>query len=103
MAWEFRVGMKVVCIDDDFNAQGFVPVFVTDLPMRGNVYTISRIEADDDGIWLFLEEVASRIDVIGGWCEASFGSEGFRPLRERKTDISVFRALLNTNEKKVEA
>ena len=80
----FRVGQKVVCIKD---ATGIVnnlglPGFV-----KGRVYTISAFyEEDPYGLFLLAVELDQRVG--GQVC-------GFRPVVERKTDISIFTKMLN--------
>lgn len=79
----FQVGMKVVCIADrkgrtnDLGLPGFV---------KGRVYTISSFyEEAPYGLFLCVAELDQRVG--GQVC-------GFRPLVERKTDISILTALL---------
>lgn len=106
-AWEFHVGQKVCCISDvsKYRSAGHI------VPEVGKVYHISRIEAFKagqkvrsgagfvgrvvcDGVFLTLSELGDSV---------AFDADDFRPLRERKTSIECFRALLNPTEKKVEA
>lgn len=92
----FHVGQKVVCVNADFT-WGFEgpkgKVVPPCLPVLRGIYVVSGFaEADRFGAeQLFLEEFPdpSEEDRI------SFAKERFRPLAEHKTDIAVFRALLN--------
>ena len=81
----FRVGQKVVCV----NAAGFESFIA-----RGSVYQIRSINIEFGQIWLRLAEIAPRVD------QAGFCSTRFRPLVERKTDISIFKAMLTPAGKK---
>lgn len=84
----FRVGQKVVCVDASGspNLKG------------GSVYTVSALDLSP-GISLFDGAVA-QVGVL--LIEAkptfakSFDARRFRPVVERKTDISIFKDMLNT-------
>lgn len=86
----FRVGQKVVCIDDAPSASGVVSPF-----KNGDVLTIISImdgfsyRGHDLGL-LFAE-----VPCIGHY-DHGYSVARFRPVVERKTDISIFRAMLNT-------
>lgn len=87
----FYVGQKVVCVNDDPDNYGR-PVIV----VKGQVYTVSR--AFD---WLGVRALLFVEVSPGGepgWCASRF-----RPVVERKTDISIFTAMLNPSDKRVEA
>lgn len=72
----FRVGQKVVCVDDADTA------FVRE----GAVYTIVRVHSP----FVTLD----RLDLpAAGSMEGMYGRR-FRPVVERKTDISIFTELL---------
>lgn len=100
MAWEFHVGQRVVCIKvgqwDDPH-----PDYEHEYPKYGEVYTIADMGIWDGDVWLRLREV--NIPWSEEDYESCFWAGRFRPLRERKTSIECFRALLNPTEKKVEA
>lgn len=72
----FRVGQKVGCVD----AGGWPQISI------GTVYTVHSIN-NDYGCWLRLKEVNPE---LGG-----YRASRFRPIVERKTDISCFTAMLN--------
>lgn len=86
----FRVGQKVVCVDA-------MPKPTNSLGMHGlaekMIYTIRRISGGS--VWL--EEILrpSGWAVCRLFAECPYDARRFRPLVERKTDISVFTALLN--------
>lgn len=94
----FRIGQKIVCVDDVFTAADGGG----DLPKRGCVYTVRWIgcrptDGDTPGVMLY--------EIHGGFTpfgiEYCFAVHRFRPLVERKTDISIFKRMLNPS--KVEA
>jgi len=83
----FHVGQKVVCVDP------------TDDLVKDDIYTVTRVGTGLAG--------AAMIDVAesSGWCELmpAFFSHRFRPVVERKTDISVFQAMLTGKKVEVTA
>lgn len=86
-----RRGMKVVCIDDQYNAEF---AFLGSLVRKGAVYTISHIEAGlfPGHFGILLEEVDTN-----GWL---FDSRRFRPAVERKTSIEIFQRMLLPKKQK---
>lgn len=93
----FRVGQKVVCI------RGPLVSGVEDRPQPiiGQVYTVRcstpRIEKWSEwhrrhGGGIYLNEIVSPIHSDG--CECGFLACRFRPVVERKTDISCFTEIL---------
>ncbi len=90
----FRVGQKVVCVDSEMLIGIWAPDEVG--PIVGGIYTIRRIFLDYDGdaiVWL--NEIAR-----GPLAKAQHGDNAgylairFRPVVERKTDISIFTRML---------
>jgi hypothetical protein len=86
----FHVGQKVVCVVE-FDGHYGQEIF----PKRGGIYTVRTAEVEDDGQWIRLHEIvnpaakyAERFD------ECMFAACGFRPVVERKTDISIFKKML---------
>jgi hypothetical protein len=71
------------------------------LPEFGIIYTVRDLEVYDDSEWLRLDEIRNH-DVMehGRLIEPWFETVGFRPVVERKTDISVFAELLDTTKSK---
>lgn len=108
----FHVGQRVVCVEtwvDDPNRLGRMG---EEGPVAGHVYTIREIgmfhPMFPDSVNVRLVEIVNAArdycspsgDVFRTW-EPSFGAFRFRPVVDRKTDISVFQAMLTG--KKVEA
>lgn len=88
----FYVGQKVVCIDDKPDPLGR-PIWVK----KDEIYTISDIFFWCHCMALRLTEAPSNFNLIG------WKSDMFRPIVEKKTDISIFTALLNpANHKHLE-
>ena len=102
----FYVGQKVVCVDDDTaEADG-----VTRL-VNGRVFTIRRIATQfsrpgwvshprykGQGPFVWLTEISGR--ALG---DTPYNASRFRPVVERKTDISALKALLNPSREEVSA
>lgn len=84
----FRVGQKVVCIDDSTDSS----------VKRGNVYTVTETfdawsrSLKKRGQGLRLEGVIPPIGFTG------HSSDYFRPAVDKKTDISIFKEMLKTKE-----
>ncbi len=92
----FRVGQKVVCIKANFyNPQYKLP---HNLPKVGDIYTIRNMDigtCGDDGVpqvALMFHELVYPVLKCG--FEFSFSASSFRPLVDRKTDISIFTRML---------
>lgn len=93
----FHVGQKVVCITDDF----WHPLahLVPHLPRKGGLYHVRGyapligdpcVMPGASFIWL-----AEIVNPGSSGQEPSFAAYCFRPVIERKTDISVFTKLLS--------
>jgi hypothetical protein len=84
----FRVGQKVVCVDIRPTQSGLkIPL------TKGEIYTISAMDTTPDefgGLAFYLAE--------NDW--SVFYHWRFRPIVERKTDISIFKAMLTPAGKK---
>lgn len=81
----FHVGMKVITVDD------------TDTPCvrNGDVFTVAQV--GDEFLWL-----VERLRVWSvGQDDGGMFRWRFRPVVERKTDISIFTAMLNPVPSKV--
>lgn len=93
----FRVGQKVVCVDDVPHGK-YAPWPVKgglDGLTKGTVYTIREIGAYCGEPVVWLNEITR--EIVPGWekyGEQGFSPARFRPLVERKTDISVFMKML---------
>jgi hypothetical protein len=90
----FHIGQKVVCVDDSPPPPGR-PVYWP-MVVKGQVYTIVGFDIEDSarcGIGLILAE--ARLGFIPPWKgEMGWRRTRFRPVQERKTDISVFTEIL---------
>ena len=79
----FRVGQKVVCINDvDGDAKSPYGMGYANGLRKGEIYTVIAIRSSD----------CIDVDRItrGGWF-----ADRFRPVVDRKTDISIFTEMLN--------
>ena len=83
----FRVGMKVVCVDVMGLRSTHPPV------LFGVVYTVRGVFDDPiDGLGILLEEIINPMHERG---EYGYRPHRFRPIVERKTDISCFKHMLH--------
>lgn len=89
--WDFELGQQVVCIDDE----GFSFRSNEKCPIKDGIYTIRDLMVDDEGeLILRLFEIVNQPMLYDNeFTECWFIASRFRPVR--KTDISVFKALLN--------
>lgn len=83
----FRVGQKVVCVND-----GLVFLLGTPDLKRGQIYTVRKVYMNTGDLMLRLENVSS------GWVATRF-----RPIVERNTDITVFTEILRKTNIGVDA
>lgn len=98
----FRVGQPVECIDDSHRPYGtvctgydgkMIVIGERDYPLkRGRIYTIRELTTShiSGEPALKVEEILRR-----GFGDNPFRASRFRPIVERKTDISCFKAMLN--------
>lgn len=99
----FRVGQKVVCVDD---SDGHIALLNGKIK-RGAIYEVrgicQHLPAGEIGVWL-CECVVPALTFSDGYvCEPSWRIARFRPLVERETDIGLLTALLDpANHKKFE-
>lgn len=98
----FRVGQKVVCVvhfdDRRILEHGW------SIPVQGNVYTVRDKWLDHNGEpGITLEEVVNPFTLFsdGAGGEPHFCATGFRPLVEKRTDISVFTRMLDRVPRRV--
>lgn len=98
----FYVGQKVVCVDDK-NRTVFRPgteEFIT----CGSVYVIRWLGFLDREPVLRLEGVVRPSYArIPEWSDYPFAIDRFRPVVERKTDISIFTKMLTPNKESIDA
>ncbi|MDF1599694.1 hypothetical protein PZ895_07880 [Mesorhizobium sp. YIM 152430] len=102
----WHVGMKVVCVEGANREHGYGD---EKLPETGRVYTIREIKPcmGSGVVCITLREIVNekrtyfqvdlRREVFG---ECAWPAHTFRPIQDRKTDISVFTALLNDQKQK---
>lgn len=106
MNCHFHVGQKVVCVSAEYE---FPPEYeVTapiEMPVVGQIYTVHTIVHDEvnDLVCIRVEDIAdqwvpARKNGKVGKGRVYFEHDLFRPLVTRKTDISCFKALLNTTK-----
>ena len=96
----FKVGHKVVCIYDDWGPAPLGGGQVQHWPKKDDVYTVCAITVNGNGkVFIRLREVVN--PETDKHHEAEFWAECFRPVVERKTDISVFRKLLEPKTEEV--
>lgn len=102
---DWHVGMKVVCVSDlnDHPAKCARHI----VPSRGSVYTIREIFTEprskkfpNDPFVRLVEIVNAPQKTKFGPYECSFHVRHFRPVQPRKTDISIFTAMLTGTKAK---
>jgi len=82
-------GDEVECIRQPVGGYGCETV-----PVVGSVYTVREMMAFDEGIGLRLVEIVNaRLLYLNGVNECAFAINYFRPLRNRSTDIEIFRRI----------
>ena len=86
----FRVGQKVVCVNDEPSNLGGSR---REVPIKGHIYTVSAVGLtnilDPQQLPCILVEELERRPYEAHWASR------FRPIIERKTDISIFREILS--------
>lgn len=91
----FRVGQRVVCVSAPWERVRPTPWIC---PNLNSVYVVRDIVPWPNGKGASCRLVEIRNGPVGGY-EPSFDVVFFRPVVERKTDISVFTALLTPNKR----
>lgn len=107
----FRVGQKVVCVSLEENAQHAISResakrFGAIYPQVGRVYTVRSIYETQSGLkGILLCELDNMraSQRAGRERECGFVVNWFRPVADRKTDISIFKAMLNPSKCEVRA
>lgn len=100
----FHVGQKITLVFS------FGPMSIAkaiekgvDLPKFEEVYTIREFDACcEHGSFLRVCEITNPLDPVDG-LEPSFAAALFRPVITRKTDISIFKAMLTPSKEEVRA
>jgi hypothetical protein len=104
---EFTVGQKVVCVDAKGGFTNLLgEIRDTHELSEGAIYTIRTISTWDHGghpVVVRLQEITERKVPVGCFSvdpdsDSPFLASRFRPLVERKTDISVFTKMLRDQE-----
>lgn len=98
----FRVGQKVVCVDDDPKNHGNWTA-PTDLETlhgltRGHVYTVQKIGSYRGAACVWIAEIQRPTpDTCKQFGEAGFSSRRFRPVVEKSTDsgMAILREILD--------
>ncbi len=100
----FHVGQKVVYVGRRVSIWHQIKRMIHPYrnPEKGVVYTVSNIYVSGGDQVLELLEFPSPFD---GYWDAGFLADAFRPVVDRKTDISVFTEILRkaTNKRSVDA
>lgn len=92
MTFHFYVGQKVVLVGwNDMPAKEWQAIGAV-YPSVGDVYTVRAILPWRDSAVLLLAEIDN--SHLGYRPEPGFRQEFFRPVVERKTDISIFERIL---------
>ena len=106
----FRVGQKVVLVNDkasDPTARRYYEANGIVYPVCKVIYTVRKVAPHSISgmILLLLEEIDNReaSSSLGFALEPGFEAYRFRPVVNRPTDISVFKAMLNTSKQVVAA
>lgn len=91
----FRVGQKVVCVDDVGHGRYTPFPAGNDLEglTKGEVYTILYVGVSFGGSVVRIEEIRRRFSLIVD-DENFYAAARFRPVVESKTDISIFKKML---------
>lgn len=95
----FRVGQKVVCIRGSHDRADHVRLAGAQHVFESTIYTIRDLVLSNPHHRpaVLLEEVVNPLSLIWG-TEYCFDITRFRPLIERKTDISIFTRMLNPSQ-----
>jgi hypothetical protein len=89
----FRVGQKVVCVNTGPMRSDRGNLLQTRRLVEGGVYTITAV-MEAGGIF-GVQVLEAEPDGATNW---GFIARRFRPVVERKTDISIFTAMLNPEQ-----
>lgn len=86
----FQINQKVVCITDEWG-----PAYSgTPLPKKGSIYTVAAIRVLFGKEFIMLDEFRE-FETSFGYAKPWYLAMNFRPVQERTTDISIFKAMLN--------
>lgn len=97
----FYVGQKVECIGHPETVHSYYGEII---PEVGAIYTVRNIHFIKDREQLRFVEIVNPINYYdSGPDECCFTAKFFRPIVERKTDISIFKAMLTPKSEEVPA
>lgn len=96
----FHVGQKVVCVDASDMDTYFSDV---SCPVEGGIYTVRNFRETGESAIRLVEIVNPKHPWMDGFNECGFRPSRFRPIVERKTDISIFTSMLNPSKRSVDA
>lgn len=96
----FSIGQRVVCVDDDWSDLNARRLYeAPNRPIKGQIYIVRALhyEIDSRKTILLAEIINPPFEYRQPWgtTEPGFFIGRFRPLIERKTNISALQALLN--------
>lgn len=102
----FRVGQKVVCVDDAFAWKNTIYAGQVTLPTLHAIYTIRAVDEYERGVILAFKEVHNTPKVLKAYGnstmrEPMFLAYHFRPVVN--TDISIFTAMLKQVTQRADA
>jgi hypothetical protein len=94
MSWEFKVGMKVVCVFAGSYPEQAGTAWRGDAPIEGAVYTIKRVFLSNGVPTLHLKEIERNEQAkrIYGK-DVGYRAERFRPLVSKPSSIKIFREI----------
>lgn len=104
MSHDFHVGQKVVCLRKKWSVEAHPNLEGVTFPVFNRVYTIRNMDylrtSYGEGVVLWFREIRNPVVKFRDLTpmEAGFAARDFRPLRERKTDISIFTSMLTTTK-----
>jgi hypothetical protein len=101
----FYTGQKVVYIGRDYSGHPAVIALGLTVPVPRAIYTIRCYAPRVEGPGYLLHEIRNPEHhcPLNGKIEIAINAEDLRPLVEKKTDIAVFKALLLSSRREVEA
>jgi hypothetical protein len=105
----FHVGQKVVCVNAErtsWRRKKFLglinyTVWWSEL-IEGEIYEVKEVFHGTD-ILSGEEGVGLKLAGMNNYANSGFNAHRFRPLVERKTDISLFKAMLNKPTVRIDA
>jgi hypothetical protein len=95
------IDQRVICIRDDWQDTSPLSLKTAVLPVKGHIYTITRISNEAKGPFLLFLEIPVMQIVENKRGELWWFAESFKPLDD--SAIDQFRALLNPKEEEADA